>query len=343
MAGSEELERLQRRQAELEVMYDTVRDVTSTLSFVEVLQRILDRTLLHLESEIGSILLIEPDGSLRIAVAQGLPGEVVAEARLAPGEGISGHVASTGEPLLIENLDEDGRFQGRNRERYYTRSLISSPIKSGGAVRGVLNVNNKHSRLAFGEGDLMLIEAIAAHAAIALQNAERYEELLRRAQHDALTGLANHGHFWSVLEVEFERARRYERELSLVMVDVDRFKEFNDTHGHTGGDEALMWIARLIKERCRSSDLAARYGGDEFAVVLPETSRSGAMAFGEKIRQSVETASFGRSGSARVCVSIGASTFPADAATARELVDAADAQLYRAKSQGRNQVRSSDS
>jgi diguanylate cyclase (GGDEF)-like protein len=205
-------------------------------------------------------------------------------------------------------------------------------------VRGVLNVNNKETRQPFGDGDLKLIEAIASHAGIALQNAERFEDLLQRAQRCSLTGLANHGHFWSCLAVELQRASRYQRELSVVMVDVDRFKSFNDGHGHTGGDEALIHVARLIEETCRSSDLAARYGGDEFALILPETSRAGAVAFGEKIRQSVEAASFGRGGSERITISVGASAYPEDGGSERSLVEAADAQLYRAKSQGRNQV-----
>ena len=338
MSRADDLDLIRKRQAELEVMYDTVRDVTSTLSFVEVLQRLLDRTLLHLAAEIGSVLLVESDGSMSIAAAHGLPDEIVEQTRLLSGEGVSGHVASSGEPLLVENIDDDSRFEGRNSERYYTSSLISVPILVQGRVRGVLNVNNKESREPFGEGDLKLIEAIASHAAIALQNAERFEEVLQRAQHDALTGLANHGHFWSSFELELQRARRYRRELSVVMIDVDGFKEFNDSHGHTRGDEALVVIARQIQGRCRSSDLAARYGGDEFSLVLPETSRGGALAFGEKIRQSVEGSALGRDGDARLTLSVGVSAFPDDGGSARSLVEAADAQLYRAKSQGRNQV-----
>ncbi len=343
MSSTEELARLKQRQAELEVMYDTVRDVTSTLSFGEVLQRILDRTLLHLSAEIGSILLVEPDGGLKVAAAVGLPEDIVRDSRLEPGEGISGYVASTGQPLLVEDIEADDRFQPRNRERYYTHSLISAPIAIHDKVRGVLNVHNKETHEVFGEGDLRLIEAIAAHAAIALQNAERYEELLERAQRDALTGLANHGHFWSCLELELQRARRYDRGLSVVMIDVDHFKAFNDAQGHTGGDEALVSIARLILDRCRSSDLAARYGGDEFALILPETTWEGAEAFGEKIRQSIGEERFGRDGTLRLGVSIGVSALAGDGDTARALVECADRQLYRAKSLGRNQVCSESS
>jgi diguanylate cyclase (GGDEF)-like protein len=331
----ERLEALEKRHAELQVLFETIRDVISTLSLREVLNRLLGRILTHLDSEIGSILILHADEELRIAVAQGLPPEVIESTALKRGEGISGQVAETRHPLLISDIAES-QFEGRS-ERYYTNSLISAPILYRGHLYGVINVNNKRSRACFQRDDLELLEHIAAHAAVAVANAQSYEELLDRAQHDSLTGLANHGHFWSALAREWERADRYGRELSLVMLDLDNFKKSNDEAGHLSGDEALRSVARTLSEGARAADLAARYGGDEFAVILPETSPEGAFAFAEKIRQRIESDRLGPDGFP-VTVSLGVATYPRDADSGADLVRAADRELYRAKQGGRNRV-----
>lgn len=333
-----ELSRLRRRNAELEVLYGTIRDLTSTLAVHEVLQRLLDRTLEHLHSEIGSIFLLETNGQLRLTAFQGLPADVVRETTVAIGTGVTGHVAQSGVSLLVRDVELDPRFRRRNHERYYTRTLISAPLLLQDRVRGVINVNNKRSREPFRPEDLRLLEAIAGHAAVALGNAHRYEETLRRAEHDALTGLANHGHFWSSLEREVERANRYGRALGLALLDVDRFKAFNDRFGHPRGDEALVAVARALASRCRGHDIVARYGGEEFAVILPEASIEGALAFGEKIRESIETMGFGPSGCEELTVSLGVAVLPAHARGAIDLVERADGELYRAKGLGRNRV-----
>ena len=291
-----ELTRLRRRNAELEVLYGTIRDLTSTLAVHEVLQRLLHRTLEHLHSEIGSIFLLEAHGLLRLTVFQGLPADVVRETTVPIGTGVTGHVAKSGQSLLVRDVELDPRFRRRNHERYYTRTLISAPLLLQDRVRGVINVNNKRSREPFRPDDLRLLEAIAGHAAVALGNAHRYEETLRRAEHDALTGLANHGHFWSSLEREVDRANRYGRSLGLALLDIDHFKAFNDRFGHPRGDEALVSVSRALASRCRAHDIVARYGGEEFAVILPEASIEGALAFGEKIRKAFETMGFGPQG-----------------------------------------------
>jgi diguanylate cyclase (GGDEF)-like protein len=254
------------------------------------------------------------------------------------GEGISGYVAATGCPLLIPNVEVDPRFARRNRERYYTNSLISSPLLHMGTVLGVVNVNNKRSQESFIPEDLLLLDAIAGHAAVALGNARQYEETLRRAQRDALTGLANHGHLFATLELEVERALRYGRRLSVAMVDIDNFKPYNDRFGHRAGDDALVRVADALSEISRVHDIVARYGGEEFTVVLPETGYEGARAFGEKIRQMIEFTGFGPDGKVELTVSVGIAELSAENGTATTLIDAADGQLYRAKSLGRNRV-----
>jgi diguanylate cyclase (GGDEF)-like protein len=329
----------ERHRADLELLLETARDLASTLSSHEVISRLVERTLDHLGSEIASVLLAEPDGTLRIMHAVGLPDAVVRETCVRPGEGIAGHVAASGEALRVADVELDPRFTRRNHERYYTHSCICAPLVHQERVRGVINVNNKRSREPFSDADLRLLQILASHAAVALRNAHQFEEALERARRDALTGLANHGHFWTSLEVEVKRASRYDRPLSLVLVDVDHFKAFNDLHGHLRGDAALVQVARAIAERSRAHDLAARYGGEEFAVLLPETDARGARAFGEKIRQAVEALSIGRSGPDDVLtVSVGVGSLARTDGTPAALVDAADRQLYRAKGEGRNCV-----
>jgi diguanylate cyclase (GGDEF)-like protein len=331
-------DQLRRRHAELEVLYDTVRDLSSTLSVQRVLARLLERTLRILDAEIGSIMLIDSDSVLRMVIAQGLPDEVVESAAIGIGEGISGYVAATGRPLLISDVETDQRFARRNHERYYTSSLITSPLLRMGTVLGVVNVNNKSSKESFTRDDLRLLDAIAGHAAVALGNARQYEETLYRAQRDALTGLANHGHLFASLELEIERADRYERDLSVAMIDIDNFKRYNDRFGHRLGDDALVEVANAISEVSRVHDIVARYGGEEFTVVLPETSKRGAMVFGEKIRQTIECGRFGPDGTEELTVSVGIAEMSAETGTSTLLIEAADGQLYRAKSLGRNRT-----
>ena len=332
---------LATRRHEVAILYETIQDLTSTLSLTTVIERLLDRVLIHLDSEVASILIVGRDERLRISHAKGLPDEVVRETSLAPGDGISGYVFGTAEDLLIEDVESDPRFMRRNHERYYTNSAISVPLRIRGRVMGVLNVNNKRCHQPYNQEDLRLVQAIAGHAAVALSNAHLYEETLKQAQCDSLTGLANHGHFWSRLEIEFSRAQRYQRYISLVMLDVDSFKAFNDKFGHQAGDEALVGVARVIRACSRVPDFPARYGGEEFAMLLPDTPLKGAVIFAEKLRENIEVEAVEKTSRGRLTVSIGVGTYPDDADSEVALVETADSYLYQAKAGGRNTVRSS--
>lgn len=333
-----EVAHLQRRNAELRILYDTISDLTSTLSVREVLDRLLSRALAHLDAEIGSILQIQSDERLQIVMSKGLPPGVVEGTSLQIGEGISGYVVQTGRPLLVDDVEKDDRFRRRNHERYYTASFISAPLVYMREACGVVHINNKRSREQFCASDLSLLEALAGTASIALMNAQRYESVVERAQRDALTGLANHGHMWSTLESEFARAKRHGRPLGLVMLDVDRFKQFNDQFGHLAGDEALATVARLLEANSRSHDIVARYGGEEFVVILPETDADGARLYAEKMRMEVENACFERRASHQLTISAGVANIAADLDSAHDLLALADARLYHAKQTGRNNV-----
>jgi diguanylate cyclase (GGDEF)-like protein len=340
-ANEQAVEALRRRNADLELLYESVKDLSSTLSVELVLKRLLDRTLKHLEAEIGSILLLGDDDQLRVMMSQGLPQEIAERTEMKIGEGISGHVALHGESLIVEDVEAHPAFRRRNRERYYTSTLISAPLVRNGVLLGVININNKTNRQPFEPHDLRLLEAIAAHAAVSLGNARKYEDTLRLSQIDGLTGLANHGYFYKTLERELERARRYERGLALAMIDIDYFKQYNDRNGHRAGDQALVAVARIIGDRSRAHDVVARYGGEEFAIILPETTLEGAHTFGDKLRIAIEGISL--DGGDPLTISVGVATFGMNITATSQLVDAADAELYRAKSMGRNRTCSAGS
>lgn len=157
---------------------------------------------------------------------------------------------------------------------------------------------------------------------------------------DGLTNLYNHRHFQDELARAFEESRRYQRPLSLAIVDLDFFKKVNDSYGHAVGDEVLKCLSRIFQESIRSADLAARYGGEEFAVMMPETDLSEAIVFAEKIRTLVEEKAVAtQAGSVSATVSIGVATVPhSHVHSAKDLIVAADKALYRAKKNGRNQV-----
>jgi two-component system, cell cycle response regulator len=170
------------------------------------------------------------------------------------------------------------------------------------------------------------------------RKADFYKDLSER---DGLTGLLNYRAFQDLLRTELHRAARYERNVSLLMIDVDHFKDLNDAFGHTTGDRVLQQLARLLDESCRDPDHRCRYGGEEFAVIAPETDRTGAMRLAERIRHAIEETKFVHvesTNEGHVSVSIGVATCPEDGRTPSQLVEAADRALYCAKRSGRNLV-----
>jgi diguanylate cyclase (GGDEF)-like protein len=192
------------------------------------------------------------------------------------------------------------------------------------------------------DDDRLVLGAVASELVVAVENSRLYRLTSRLAVTDELTGLSNYRHFQQRLDEELLRATRYGKHLSLLMLDADDFKAFNDAHGHVPGDRALAEVGAILRNRVREVDVVARYGGEEFAIVLPETDAAGAFVVAEKIREAVELHRFEDSRGLEVCqltVSIGLATFPTHADDKDSVLREADDALYRAKHGGKNRVR----
>lgn len=195
-----------------------------------------------------------------------------------------------------------------------------------------------------------VIQAIARDVTVERHYAKNLEILNKRlealSQTDEMTQLFNYRYFKNLLEQEHTRSQRYGRQYSIVFLDADQFKHYNDTNGHPAGDQLLRMLSQLIQKNCRTSDYPARYGGEEFAIILPETDSSQAMIFAERLRTSVETTEF-PNGQAqplgKVTISIGIASFPADGKTPEKILEAADNAVYHSKKAGRNRTTRFDS
>ena len=251
-------------------------------------------------------------------------------------------------------IDDPGLDSGERAAMEYwaEKSCLYMPLVFKEQVIGCLELIEKRATRHFGREERELAEPLAALAAVAIENARLYAGLKELAISDGLTDLYNHRYFYDRLAEEVARAQRYELPLTLLMLDVDDFKRFNDAYGHRAGDAVLRDLAELLKEQTRHKiDLVARYGGEEFAVILPGTGGAGgdagepaaAAQVAERIRGAVAAASLGPPGiSVPMTVSVGVASFPANAASMNGLFEAADRALYRAKERGKDRVELSD-
>jgi len=165
----------------------------------------------------------------------------------------------------------------------------------------------------------------------------RKDLLVNLAYKDQLTGVSNRRHFDETLDLEIERVKRYERPLSLIMIDIDHFKKFNDTYGHQKGDEVLSILGSLLLKSCRINDTVARYGGEEFAIILPETDLNDSEILAENLRKMVQTKA-SKKAKVEITISLGVAEFDSVNSSTEKLIEAADNALYRAKKSGRNRV-----
>ncbi|MGH9882787.1 MAG: diguanylate cyclase, partial [Pyrinomonadaceae bacterium] len=286
----------------------------------------------------------EVSNELVVRAAVGLSEETAAVSRMRLGEGISGAVLESAMPLMVANIDHTSVKPAPHERNYRTKSFISYPITIGGRRIGVLNVTDKTGGGAYDEVDLSLLEIIGPQIAVALERAEwqeRATEFQLMSITDPLTSLPNRRYLEERLTEELNRSKRYEYPMSFLMIDIDDFKSYNDLNGHQAGDLALQITAHCLKAALRSADVASRYGGEEFCIVLPQTPINEAEVIAERIRQRVHSTTFPHGKTqplGAVTISIGVSTFGKHIDTAERVIAAADRALYSAKNQGKNRV-----
>jgi diguanylate cyclase (GGDEF)-like protein len=255
-----------------------------------------------------------------------------------------GHAADLEEAVRAAEalVLETGDPQAAHVDRCYA---LAHPLRAAdgeGRVTGIVSVGRHDKEFSDVEQDLF--HYLAGQAAVSVENVGLHETVERQAVTDELTGLSNRRRFQETLASEVARSRRFEQGLGLVMLDLDNFKQINDTYGHQQGDVVLREVAHVLKESSRAIDLPARYGGEELAVVLPGTDLEGAFDLAERVREGIEALEFpllGENGERqviRITASLGAAALGEEIEDMRELVAAADAALYRAKRAGKNQT-----
>ncbi len=244
-------------------------------------------------------------------------------------------------PVVVQDIEKDYLVGREIKEKLQLKQFILLPLVVQDKILGLIIAGNSKSKVDFISKHLAMLTTISDQAAIALQNVQLYSKIEELSVHDELTQLYNYRFFQQKIKEEIELAKRYNSVLSLSIVDIDFFKNYNDKNGHLAGDACLKQVASIISQTLRKTDIVARYGGEEFALILPATDKFGAIRILEKIRYDIERYPFEfkhNQPGGKLTISAGIATFPQDAKEPRELVNLSDQSLYKAKQLGRNRV-----
>ena len=341
----EEIVQLQKSLHNISILYNISQAVNFIDDLKKLLQVIIQKALISLDAEKGSLMLYDYSiNALQVRIVSGLQDKKLEEAinngavqcaKIGIGEGIAGTVFLERKPIITNLGSADPRFIVKE-VLSNTKSLLCVPLIAKGEVIGVINITNKkHGRL-FNQKDLEFITSLANQAAIAIDNAKLYE----LATKDGMTKLYIYRHFYTLLENEIRRCQRYDRNMSLILMDIDNFKKINDTYGHLTGDNILRRLAVVLQETVRKIDIPARYGGEEFVVILPETNKEDACIIAERIRKNVSeiVVKVNDDQDLSPTISMGVAQYSTDGKEPKELINAADTALYFSKHNGKNMV-----
>jgi diguanylate cyclase (GGDEF)-like protein len=323
----------------------TLQSISHTVTSSLDLDEILDNVIQLLKDSFGytylSIYLLEED-ALYLGTQLGYP-ETLLIHEIPITAGVIGRTARSRETQFIQDVSADSDFLPAS---YEVRNEIAVPLLKNDNVLGVLNVESKGDP-PLTEIDVNLLNTLAGSVAVAIDNARLHAEVKLMAMTDVVSGLANRRAFDETLYAEITRASRYSQPISLIILDLDSFKEYNDKWGHPAGDIRLREIAGLLRSNVRDPDMTARYGGEEFAIILPNTSKGGAIRLAERLCQSAGASAPHKNEDhypiPGYTISLGVATYPDDATSMEELLLMADNAELMAKRLGKNQVYAANS
>lgn len=323
-------------------MYGLGALLSSSRSIEETLNLTLDAVEDILKADRCSILLLDKaSNELVLRAARGMRAGAVGKLRLRSDQGLAGEALRTGKPVNVPDTDLEPLFVPSPSGYEKIRSMLVVPLLVRDNRLGVINISSVKKKRVFTSKEMMAIGLVADYAALALENAGLLEEKERQAITDGLTGLYNYRYFKNRLSELVERYQGRPARISLIWMDLDHFKEYNDTFGHIKGSEVLKRLAGIISDCVKGREaVVTRYGGDEFAVILPGMGGREAGRIAEEIRKAIYRTDFapGGRGYQRISASIGLAVFPDDARDANALVEKADQAMYYAKERGRNKV-----
>src|SRR2546423_4159692 len=314
---------LTRQSQELTIFHDVAKALTSSLDLDSILQTIMDKMAEYFRPENWSLLMVDGEkNELYFAIAVGTAAETLKNVRLKVGEGIAGWVAKHGERLIVPDVYTDPRFAKRIDEmtKWETRSIICVPLRSKLRVLGVIQLVNVHMEH-FTDQETFFLQSLCDYAAIAIENARSVEKIQELTITDDCTGLYNARHLHRTLETEVYRSSRFGYEFTVLFIDLDHFKQVNDTHGHLIGSKLLAEIGYLIKGQLRLIDYAFRYGGDAFVILLPQTGKDAALVVARRLLENMRESCFCKEEGLNLNVraSMGVATFPHDAKTPHDI------------------------
>jgi diguanylate cyclase (GGDEF)-like protein len=330
-----------RQLYELKIFHDVAKALTSTLDLDTILQTIMEKMAAYFEPATWSLVMIDEfSQEPYYAASVGKGSEGFASLRLRDGAALTDWVIAHGEPLAIENVNADPLIDPDCRSEWFEGScaVVCIPVRTGGKVLGVIQLVNIDMHVYLRSE--MLLQTLADYAAIAIENARAVRRIQELSITDDCSGLYNARHLFTVLSEEVNRSARFGHEFTLLFLDIDHFKRVNDTHGHLVGSKLLAQVGECLRENLRLVDAAFRYGGDEFAILLPQTSRAAGLRVARRISRVFHHRRWLPDEGVTVDLraSIGVATYPADATTPQAIVQRADEMMYAVKQAGRDNI-----
>ncbi|MFQ5574686.1 MAG: diguanylate cyclase, partial [Terriglobia bacterium] len=327
---------------EHQVLYEIGLLLTSAREIQEVLEVILESAMRVISAPAGSLALYDDEQKKFVMAVQiGFSPDFALKNEWTHREGgLTDQILAETNPLVVSDVTENKACDNPVMIREGIKSLMAVALRWEKKIVGILYVDDFVPR-EFSSDEVSVLSLLANQATIAIMKAQLLEETQRLAITDGLTEVFNHRYFQDRLAEELRRAERYVHPLSLILVDIDNFKNYNDRFGHIRGDFVLRKTIQTVKEATREVDIVARYGGEEFIIILPETSGADAAKVAEKIRSAVEKAPFPDERTQpgkKLTISLGVATYPDDASAKDELINKTDKAMYLSKRMGKNRV-----